>query len=138
MNNLRVIHLFLLALLLPVGVGAVDTDFVAKLIDVYSDGGAINVAEGILPTRYRNSPSQPELMEPGEIYKMEVDLIGTANLFRTGHRIRVRVTSSHFPQFARNLNTGEPFGTSSVMITEEQTIHHSADRPAHVMLPVIP
>ena len=117
---------------------AVDTDFVAKLIDVYPDGRAINVAEGILPARYRNGLRQAELMEPGEVYKMEVDLIGTANLFRTGHRIRVHVTSSHFPQFARNLNTGEPFGTSSVMIVAEQTIHHSADRPSHVMLPVIP
>ena len=110
----------------------------AKLIDVYPDGRAINVAEGILPARYRGGLSQPELMEPGEIYEMEIDLIGTANLFQKGHRIRVHLTSSHFPQFARNLNTGEPFGTGRGMTVAEQTIHHSADRPSHLMLPVIP
>ena len=125
-------------LVLHAASSAVDTDFVAKLIDVYPDGRAINVAEGILRARYRNSLSQPEMMEQGEIYKMEVDLIGTANLFREGHRVRVHVTSSHFPQFTRNLNTGEPFGTSDVMTVAEQTIHHSADRPSHVMLPIIP
>ena len=77
-------------------------------------------------------------MKQGEIYKMEVDLIGTANLFRKGHRVAVHVTSSHFPQFARNLNTGKPFGTSREMTVADQTIHHSANRPSHVMLPVIP
>ena len=65
-------------------------------------------------------------------------MIGTANLFRKGHRIRVHVTSSHFPQFARNLNTGAPLGTSDEMIVAEQTIYHSAERPSHVVLPVIP
>ncbi len=125
-------------LVLHAASSAVDTDFVAKLIDVYPDGRAINVAEGILPARYRGGLSQPELMEPGEIYEMEIDLIGTANLFQTGHRIRVHLTSSHFPQFARNLNTGEPFGTGEGMTVAEQTIHHSADRPSHLMLPVIP
>ena len=125
-------------LVLHAASSAVDTDFVAKLIDVYPDGRAINVAEGILPARYRNSLSKPEFQVPGEIYEMEIDLIGTANLFRQGHRIRVHVTSSHFPQFARNLNTGKPFGTSREIIVAEQTIYHSVDRPSHLVLPVIP
>ena len=104
---------------------AVDTDFVAKLIDVYPDGRAINVAERILPARYRKSLSKTELMVPEEIYKMEIDLIGTANLFRVGHRIPEPVTSSHLPQFACNLNTG-------------QTIYQSAAHSSHLILPVIP
>lgn len=125
-------------LVLHASSSAVDTDFVAKLIDVYPDGRAINVAEGILPARYRNSLSRPEFLVPGEVYEMEIDMIGTANLFRQGHRIRVHVTSSHFPQFARNLNTGKPLGTSREMIVAEQTVYHSAERPSHVVLPVIP
>ncbi len=117
---------------------AVDTDFVAKLIDIYPDGRSINVAEGILRARYRNGLSSPELLEPGKAYQLEIDLIATANLFQKGHRIRVHVTSSHFPQFSRNLNTGEPFGTGDEMKVAEQTIYHSAGRASHVLLPVIP
>lgn len=117
---------------------AVDTDFVAKLIDVYPDGRAINVAEGVLRARYRNSLSRPEPLEPGKVYRMEVDMIATANLFQKGHRIRVHVTSSHFPQFSRNLNTGEPFATGKTMKIAEQTIYHSAQQPSHILLPVLP
>ena len=116
---------------------AVDTDFVAKLIDVYPDGRSINVAEGILRARHRDGLDRQVLMEPGEVYEMEIDMIGTANLFQTGHRIRVHVTSSHFPQFARNLNNGEPYGTSDSMVVAEQTVYHSAERASHVLLPVI-
>jgi putative CocE/NonD family hydrolase len=125
-------------LVLHAASNAVDTDFVAKLVDVYPDGRSINIAEGILPARYRNGLERSEPLVPGEVYELEVDLIGTANLFQAGHRIRVHVTSSHFPQFARNLNTGEPLGTGEAMSVAEQTIHHSADRPSHILLPVIP
>ncbi|MCP5111925.1 MAG: CocE/NonD family hydrolase [bacterium] len=125
-------------LVLHASSSAVDTDFVAKLVDVYPDGRSINVAEGILRARYRNSLSAPELLEPGKVYRMAVDMIGTANVFQKGHRIRVHVTSSHFPQFSRNLNTGEPFGTGTAMKVAEQTVHHSSERPSHVLLPVIP
>ncbi len=117
---------------------AVDTDFVAKLVDVYPDGRAINVAEGILRARYRNGLSSPEMLEPGKAYELEVDMIGTANSFEVGHRVRVHVTSSHFPQFSRNLNTGEPFGSGTAMKTADQTIYHSAMRASHILLPVIP
>ena len=76
-------------------------------------------------------------MKPGEIYQMELDMIGTANLFQRGHRIRVHLTSSHFPQFTRNLNNGEPYGTSAEAVVAEQTIYHSGSRASHILLPVI-
>lgn len=116
----------------------VDTDFVAKLIDVYPDGRSINVAEGIMRARYRESPSRPKLLEPGKVYEFAIDLVGTSNVFLKGHRIRVLITSSHFPQFDRNPNTGEPFGMSANLKVATQQIHHSARWPSHVVLPHIP
>jgi putative CocE/NonD family hydrolase len=117
---------------------APDTDFVAKLIDVHPDGRSYNMAEGIVRARYRESLSAPVLMKPGEIYRFEIDLVGTSVEFQEGHRIRVLVTSSHFPQFDRNPNTGAPFGTSAEVRVAKQTIHHDAERASHVVLPVIP
>ena len=124
-------------LVLHTSSSAVDTDFVAKLVDVYPDGRSINIAEGILRARHRDGLERQVLMDPGEAYELEVDMIGTANLFRAGHRIRIHVTSSHFPQFARNLNNGEPYGTSASMVVAEQTVYHSPERPSHILLPVI-
>lgn len=126
-----------LKLVLYASSSAVDTDFVAKLVDVYPDGRSINVAEGILRTRHRDGLTKQVLMKPGEIYPLELDMVGTANLFQPGHRIRVHVTSSHFPQFARNLNNGEPYGTSAEAVVAEQTIYHSSSRASHILLPVI-
>jgi putative CocE/NonD family hydrolase len=117
---------------------APDTDFVAKLIDVYPDGRAFNVAEGIVRARYRESLSRPRPLEPGRVYELKIDLVGTSNAFLKGHRIRVDLTSSHFPQFDRNPNTGEPFGTSARVRVANQTVHHSSRYPSHVVLPVIP
>jgi hypothetical protein len=117
---------------------AVDTDFTAKLIDVYPDGRTINVAEGILRARYRESLSRPQLLEPGRIYEFTIDMPGTSNVFLPGHRIRVNVTSSHFPQFDRNPNTGDPFGMTANLKVANQTVHHSAKQPSHIVLPVIP
>jgi len=77
-------------------------------------------------------------MEPGTIYEMVIDLVGTSNVFLPGHRVRVDITSSHFPQFDRNPNTGEPFGMSDKVRTANQTIHHSRAHPSHIVLPVIP
>jgi hypothetical protein len=116
---------------------AVDTDFVARLIDVYPDGRAINIAEGILRTRYRDSLEEPKLMNPGEVYELEIDLIGTANLFQKGHRVRLHITSSHFPQFNRNPNTGKAFGTSAEIVKAEQTVYHGGAKVSHLVLPVI-
>jgi hypothetical protein len=117
---------------------AVDTDFVAKLVDVYPDGASYNMAEGIVRARYRDSLSKPSLLTPGQVYRMEIDLVGTSVAFRKGHRIRVHVTSSHFPQFDRNPNTGAPFGTTDKVRVAQQTVYHDAERPSHVLLPVIP
>jgi uncharacterized protein len=117
---------------------APDTDFVAKLVDVHPDGASYNMAEGIMRARYRESLSTPVMMKAGEIYRFEIDLVGTSVEFRKGHRIRVHVTSSHFPQFDRNPNTGAAFGTSAELRVANQTIYHDAERASHILLPVIP
>ncbi len=115
-----------------------DTDWVVKLIDVHPNGFAMNVCEGILRARFRRGTDREELLKPGEVYEFEVDLVGTANVFLPGHRIRVDVTSSHFPQFDRNPNTGESFGQSANVRVAKQAIFHTADRPSHIVLPVVP
>ncbi len=115
-----------------------DTDWVVKLIDVAPNGFAMNICEGILRARYRKGPDKPELLKPNEVYEYEVDLVGTANVFLPGHRVRVDVTSSHFPQFDRNPNTGETFGMSDKVRVAKQTIFHTAQRPSQIILPVVP
>jgi uncharacterized protein len=114
-----------------------DTDWVVKLIDVHPNGAAYNVCEGILRARYRKGADKMELLKANEIYEYEIDMNATANVFLPGHRIRVDVTSSHFPQFDRNPNTGETFGSSSRVRIARQTIFHSADRASHIVLPVV-
>ena len=115
-----------------------DTDWVVKLIDVAPDGFAFNLCEGIIRARYRKSLAQPELLKPNEVYEYEIDLVGTANVFLPGHRLRVDITSSHFPQFDRNPNTGEAFGTSAKVRVAKQTIFHSGQRASQIVLPVVP
>jgi putative CocE/NonD family hydrolase len=117
---------------------AVDTDFVAKLVDVHPDGTSYNMAEGILRARYRDSLTKPTPLTPGQVYRMEIDLVGTSIAFQRGHQIRVHVTSSHFPQFDRNPNTGAAFGTTDQVRVAQQTVYHDAERPSHILLPVIP
>ncbi len=117
---------------------APDTDFVAKLVDVFPDGRAINMCEGILRARYRDSFSHPEPLDAGRVYALSIDLVGTSNVFLKGHRIRVDVTSSHFPEFDRNPNTGEPFGTSAHVRAAHQEVYHSAAHASYILLPVIP
>jgi putative CocE/NonD family hydrolase len=117
---------------------AKDTDFTVKLIDVFPDGYAMNVSEGILRARYRNDDSKPELLEPGEATKMNIRMYATSMLFRKGHCIRVDISSSSFPRFSRNLNNGEPVATSTRIEIAEQTVLHSTDYPSHILLPVIP
>jgi putative CocE/NonD family hydrolase len=84
------------------------------------------------------SLSKPQLLEPGRVYEFPIDMVGTSNAFLKGHRIRVDITSSHFPQFDRNPNTGEAFGTSSKVKVATQSIHHSSAHASHIVLPVIP
>ena len=115
-----------------------DTDFTAKLVDVRPDGYAQNLADGILRARYRESHSRPSLLTPGKVYELMIDLWATSHVFLPGHSIRVEISSSNFPRFDRNLNTGEDQATSTRCQTTEQTIFHDQRYPSHILLPVIP
>jgi putative CocE/NonD family hydrolase len=123
---------------------AVDTDFTAKLIDVYPlhvdypEGFALNLADSILRARYRDSYENPELLVPGEIYTFTIEPQATSNLFKAGHRIRLDISSSNFPHFDVNPNTGEPLGQSRRLVVAHNTIYHDAQHPSHVVLPIIP
>lgn len=118
---------------------AKDTDWVARLIDVHPDGYARNLQDGIVRARYRQGQQQPaSLIEPGKVYEYDIDLWATSNVFQPGHRIRIEITSSNFPRFDRNLNTGEDPATGTRMEKAQQTIHHSAKYPSHVVLPIVP
>ena len=114
-----------------------DTDFIAKLVDVDERGVALNLAQGALRARFRKGVDRMELLEPGRVYEFPIDLLGTAHVFLPGHRIRLAVTSSDFPQFDRNPNTGEDLGASSRLRVARQTIHHTAERPSQLILPVV-
>jgi uncharacterized protein len=110
-----------------------DTDWMVKLVDVYPNGFAMPVAEGILRARFRNGLDKPELLKAGQQYEFTIDMAGTANTFLPGHRIRIDITSSNFPQFDRNPNTGEPLGSATKTRVALQTIFHGS----HVILPVV-
>jgi uncharacterized protein len=114
-----------------------DTDWMIKLVDVHPDGKAYPMAEGILRARFREGLDRPQLLEPGRTYRYTIDMVGTAVVFQPGHRIRVDITSSNFPQFDRNLNTGDPLGTGTTPRVARQTIWHAADRPSAIVLPVV-
>ncbi len=114
-----------------------DTDWVVKLVDVHPNGFAMNIAEGVLRARFRNGCDRMELLKPNQAYEFEVDMRGTANVFQPGHRIRVDITSSNFPQFDRNPNTGEDLATASRVHIARQTVFHTPSRPSHILLPVI-
>jgi uncharacterized protein len=115
-----------------------DTDFTGKLVDVHPDGKPYNLCEGILRARYRNGLEQPSLLEPGKAERFEIDLWVTSNLFQRGHRIRLEVSSSNYPRFDRNPNSGKPFGTDTELLAAKQTILHDAKHASHLLLPVIP
>lgn len=116
---------------------APDTDFTGTLVDVRPDGNAIIICEGILRARFRESIERPVLMAPGTAYELRIDMWETSNVFKTGHRIRLEVSSSNFPRFDRNLNTGRRPGRDAEMAVAEQTVYHDARRPSHLMLPVV-
>jgi putative CocE/NonD family hydrolase len=115
-----------------------DTDFTAKLLDVFPDGQARHLTDGILRLRYRNSLEKPELARPGEICKLTIDAGVTGNVFQKGHAIRVEVSSSNFPRFDRNPNTGRTIADETELRTASQTIYHDARHPSRVVLPVVP
>jgi putative CocE/NonD family hydrolase len=117
---------------------APDTDFTAKLVDVRPDGYAQNLTDGIVRARYRESRERARLLTPDAVSPFTIDLWATSHVFRPGHSIRVEISSSNFPRFDRNLNTGEDQATGTRWQVARQTILHDARYPSHIMLPVIP
>ena len=123
---------------------AVDTDFTAKLLDIrpptesYPDGLAINITDSIIRARYRNGYDRPELMTPGEPYELVFQLYPTSQVFRAGHRVRLDISSSNWPRFDVNPNTGGPLGFERAYQTATQTVYHDAERPSHIVLPLQP
>ena len=123
---------------LYVSSSAVDTDFTGKLVDVWPNGFAQNLTEGILRLRYRNSQEKPELANPGETYHITVDLWATSNVFLAGHKLRLEVSSSNFPRFDRNMNTGEEQARATRMVKATNVIYHDRAHPSAMVLPVVP
>ena len=129
---------------LVVSSSALDTDFTAKLVDVYPpsedypSGFAMNLTDGILRARYRETPERQVLMTPGAVYELTVEPFPTANVFKKGHRIRVDISSSNFPRFDTNPNTGEPLGKHRRKVVAENAIYHDRVRASHIVLPLVP
>jgi putative CocE/NonD family hydrolase len=117
---------------------ALETDWTAKLVDVHSCGYARNVQDGILRARYAGEEGQTVQTARGAIHEYVIDLAATSNVFKAGHRIRVEISSSNYPHYARNPNTGHPLGEANELCPATQTILHNADHPSHIVLPVIP
>lgn len=117
---------------------ATDTDFTAKLIDVAPDGTPYNLTEGILRAKFRLSTSEATPIVPGKVYEYKVDLWSTSNVFLKGHKIRVEVSSSNFPRFDRNLNTGLDAANSAAFVPATNTVYHDAAHPTALILPVVP
>jgi hypothetical protein len=119
---------------------AVDTDFTAKLVDVWPDGRALSVVDGIVRARFRDGSDAALPVTAGEVYEYTIDLIATSQVFAAGHRLRVEIASSNFPCFDRNPGNGAPAGaaTEADFVVAEQTVFHDHDRPSYITLPVIP
>ena len=115
---------------------APDTDWVVRLCDVWPDGRSLSVCDGILRARYRDSFAQPTLMQPGQVYRFETDLQATAQVFAAGHQLRVEVTSSDFPGYDRNLNTGGVFALETQGQVANNTLFHDGPRASHILLPI--
>jgi hypothetical protein len=121
-----------------------DTDFTAKLVDVYPpsadfpEGLALNIADGIVRARYRQSPAKAVMLASGQPYEFTIELYPTALVFMAGHRIRVDISSSHFPRFDVNPNTGEPLNANTGLRVATNAIFHDPEHPSRIILPVIP
>jgi putative CocE/NonD family hydrolase len=127
-----------IALKLYAASSAPDTDFFARLADVYPSGHIHGLGHGVIRARFRESNEKAVLLEPGKVYEYTIELWPTANVFKKGHRIRLDVSSAAFPTFFPNLNTGKNNQTSTEMQIARQTIYHDAAHPSHLVLPVIP
>ena len=117
---------------------AVDTDFTGMLVDVWPDGFAQNLTSGILRLRYRKSQENPEFAKPGEVYHITLDLFATSNVFLAGHKLRLEVSSSNFPRFDRNMNTGEEQAHATRMVKATNVVYHDKARPSALIVPVVP
>lgn len=115
-----------------------DTDWSAKLVDVHPDGTALNLCDGILRGRYRKSTERAELLTPGQAYEYTIELVATANVFKAGHKLRVEISSSNFPRFDRNTNTGRTIAKESIGRIAVQQVHHTAKQPSWLELTVLP
>ena len=117
-----------------------DTDFFVTLSDVYPDGKAVLISEGAVRARFRESVERPKLLTPGETYEVKIPIWETSNVFKKGHRLRIHVTSSNFPRFNRNLNSGKPMAdeTEQDIRVANQVVLHDARHPSSILLPVIP
>ena len=107
-------------------------------MDVFPNGYAMNLCDGIVRARYRESRETPSLLAAGTIYEYRIEVGVTGNVFQVGHRLRLEISSSNFPRFDRNPNTGNTYGVDAQLRVAHQTVHHSADHPSHVRIPVIP
>ncbi len=116
---------------------AKDTDFTIKLIDVYPDGRAFNLDETIQRVRYRDGYSKEVFMQEGEVYQLDMSTMATSNYFEKGHRIRIEISSSNFPRFERNLNTGGNNYDETEGVIAKNKIHHSRNYPSSIRLPII-
>jgi putative CocE/NonD family hydrolase len=117
---------------------AIDTDFTVTLVDVFADGTANQIQDGIIRASHRDDAYRPTPIVPGKIYAYSIDLAATSYRVKTGHRIRVDISSSCFDRYDRNTNTGERFGYAAGTIVAEQAVHHSRDHPSHILLPLAP
>ncbi len=117
---------------------ATDTDFTAKLVDVCEEGCARNLTDSIIRARYRESMTSPTLVEPGKAYCYSIDLWATSNVFKAGHRIRVEISSSNFPRFDRNTNTGNIIAQDTEFKPALQTVLHNTQHPSHINLHIVP
>jgi len=117
---------------------APDTDFTAKLVDVRPDGYAQNIAEGIVRARFRDSLESPTLIQTDQIYQYTIDMWSTSHVFKAGHRLRLDVSSSSFPRYERNQNTGHQLGMDAEFHAANQTVFHDSRYPSRLILPVIP
>jgi putative CocE/NonD family hydrolase len=116
---------------------ACDTDFTARLLDVFPDGYVMRLNDGIVRARFRSSLSEPSPIVPNRVYAYEIDCWATSHVFQRGHQVRIEISSSAFPRFDPNLNTGLPIGGDCTAISARQRIHHGSRYPSHVVLPIV-